>query len=396
MKRTPLLYILLTLALLAAAAAVSVSCTQGDLGLFYSLEIESELEQDRGLADSLKVWNITKTTPNDNYYIAAGKVYTRSAGGDEDWSAVDPPETNMLSSGIVFFNGDLFSIFRTEDGVSRLYRRPDTDGAAWTEVAHTDIKGKAIESVFVAGPTLFACRRDDVGTADAYTLWNSADGSTFTQTTLGLPEDQSPRFIFDAAYDGTDYWVISGGTLFTGSEAALTEATLTGVTPTPDDFGGIFFAADAELGPSVSSDLLFVSDAEGYLYTKEGGTWHTGVTPSTENQTIIYYDMELLTVNPSGTDIPILIIGSNNGYYEVPFTGTVDLSTLTPVRPDIDSYSTSVNYLNTTLSDGTIRKLFLDDRGTPEITDDLMYACTSSTGLWVNNLGDQNRVWSRE
>ncbi|MFP4562141.1 MAG: hypothetical protein ACLFRY_02415 [Spirochaetia bacterium] len=401
MNRNRIIYILLPLVILAGAAAASVSCTQGDLGIFYSLEIESELERDRGLADSLKVWNMTKTD-NDNYYIAAGKVYTRSAGGDEDWSAVDPPETNMLSSNIVFFDGYIFSVFRTEAGVSRLYRRPDTSGTDWTEIADTEINGKDIMTVFSAHDTLFVCRREDGGTADGYTLWHSQAGDplNFDQTALGLPDDESPRFIFDAAFDGTDYWVISGGILFTGTSDVLTEATMTDSavgTISPHNFGGIFFA-DSTVYTELPADLLFLTDSSGNLYTLEEGNtfWHVGVSPSTENQNITFYDMELLTVNPSGTDIPILIIGSNNGYYEVPFDGTEDLTALAPARPDIDSYSTSINYLNTTLSTGTILELFLDNRGTAAAADDLMYACTSSTGLWVNNLGDQDRVWSQE
>ena len=397
--------ILIPFALLAAAAGGMAGCTQEELGIFYSLEIESELEQDRGLEDNLKVWDMTKTD-NDNYYIAAGTVYTRSAGGTEDWSEVEPPAAENLSSDIIFFDGFLFSIYRTEDGASRLYRRTDTAGASWQEVADTEINGNEIMSVFSADTTLFVCRRENPGTADAYTLWNSTVGDplNFSQTTLAgtfITGNQSPRYIFDASYDGADYWVISGGTLFSGTSGALSEVTMSevgGGSLSPGDFGGIFFAEAADLGPSVSNDLLFLSDKEGGLYTKETGSadWYAGVNPSTENQTITFYDMELLTVDSSGTEIPILLIGSNNGYYEVAFDGDQTLASLAPGRPDIDSYSTSINYLNTSLSSGTILELFLDDRGTPDVTDDLMFACTSSTGLWVNNLGDQDRIWSRE
>jgi prepilin-type processing-associated H-X9-DG protein len=400
MKPKRLIHIFLAFSLLAAV--FSIGCTQDELGIFYSLEIESELEQDRGLEDNLKVWDMTKTAAG-NYYIAAGTVYTRSSGGTEDWSTVAPPQEEMLSSNILFFDGHLFSIYRTEDGASRLYRRPDTSGATWTEVADADLNGKEIMSVFSAGTALFVCRRENPGTADAYTLWNSAVGDplNFSQTILtGLSENQSPRYIFDASYDGTDYWVISGGLLLSGTSGNLSEVTMNqvgGGALSPDNFGGIFFVDSVDLG--TANDLIFISDKSGNLYTKEEGNadWYVGVNPSTENQTITFYDMELLTVDESGSTVPVLMIGSNNGYYEVPFDGTQDLASLSPSRPDIDSYSTSINYLNTTLSEGTILELFLDNRGTGgDVTDDLMFACTSSTGLWVNNLGDTDRVWSRE
>lgn len=383
-------------------------CTQEDIGIFYSLEIESELEDDKGLDNELKVWEMVRTDSGDDdkYYIAAGKVFSRPASEEDEssisWSDVDAPSEGMLCSDIAYFNGNVHAVFRNADGtVSNLYTY-NTSASAWDLIdVDTSVSDERIMGIIQLSDRMYVEKFEVDAGSDyykPYSLWFSTDGTTFSRSTLDnidLTDDISSRLIFDGDFDGTNYILVSGNALYrsTTDGSSFEEFTAKNTEGDPITFsniGGIYYSA--------THQLLFLSSQSGFIYANDlaadpdiSANWYKST--DLDNSDLVFYDFAYIPAADDGREI--VIVGSDKGYYEIPSLENLDA--LTPRRPGSDELTTTVNYLNTSLSNGSIRKFFIDDD--PALTSELIFALTTSNGLWQNRLiddADPHRVWTRE
>lgn len=387
------------------------SCTQEDIGIFYSLEIESELEEDKGLEDELKVWEMVRTDitdSEDSYFIAAGKVFSRPAVAAEDstvsWSDVSPPAEGMLCSDIVFFNSSVFALFRTSDGtVSNLYVYRSSADPPWELVdVDTSVDNERIMGIIQVSDTMYVEKFEVDAGSDyykPYSLWYSTDGSSFNKCSINnsnpdLSDDISLRLIFDGDFDGTNYMLVSGNAVYRSTDgSSFDEVTLTdtgGTAITFTDIGGVYY--------SDTHSLLFLSSKSGFIYANDLAsdpdiTANWNKSTDLDDSDLVFYDFSYIPSAEDGTEV--VIVGSDEGYYEIPSLN--DLTSITPRKPGSEELTTTVNYLNTALSNGSIRKFFVDSA--PDLTNEVIFALTTSNGLWQNRLiddADPHRVWTRE
>ena len=75
-------------ALCSCNAFLIISCNQSDIGIFYGIEKEEKII-DRSLSNSLTIGAMDKL--GSTLYIAAGKVYKKASGTNNEWSKVFYP-----------------------------------------------------------------------------------------------------------------------------------------------------------------------------------------------------------------------------------------------------------------------------------------------------------------
>jgi hypothetical protein len=385
------------------AVLFAAGCTQESMGIFYSLEVEKDLEGDKGLDDSLKVWKLTKTA--DSYFIAAGKVYRRGIEAGT-WEEIPPPAEGMLSSDIEFFNGTLYAMYRTGDAAtSKLYTYAEGSGP-WTQTGTVSgADSERITGLMAVGSGLYvSVLKEDLGTAyDPYALYYSADGSTFSLVDLPGDNDYSVRMIFDGDFDGTNYWFVSGDSVFAGTDPAVLTSRIgltntDGTDITPADIGGVYYCPELE--------KIFISSKDGVVLAKNqpaasadlSSGWYSSITKYTGETAEVFYDM--IKVPGSGYDdtgAVTVIVGSDNGYYEIGIADSPDADSLSITVPSGLTETTTINYLNTKLSNNSIRSFAYDPAGAGG-EDDIIFACTTSSGLWRNTYSADagQRIWSRE
>jgi len=377
-------------------------CTQENMGIYYSLEVEKDLEGDKGLDDSLKVWEMIKA--GDTYYIAAGKVYRRGFS-DESWAELGPPESGMLSSDITFFNDTIFCIYRSADGnTSKLYSL-NTNDYSWTALETiTADKDDRITGVIALQTVLYvSVLNEDVDSSyKPYSLHFTEDGTNFTLVDLPGDNDYSVRIISDGDFDGTNYWLVSGDTILSGtSPGSLTETIspndTNGNDLTPANIGGIYYCEDI--------DKIFISSKEGTVIFKNqpstgilADDWYQSESALSGDDYEVFYDFTKVTVpGVDQTESIIVIVGSDSGYYEINVDSAADADTIDLSKPTGFTNTTTINYLNTKLAVNSIRN-FLFDPVNSGYDDDVIFACTTSSGLWRNayNASSGARIWSIE
>lgn len=384
------------------------SCTQENMGIYYSLEVEKDLEGDKGLDDSLKVWELVRA--GSSYYIAAGKVYSRAVDGGT-WAEIAPPAEGMLSTDVEYFNGSVYALFRSGDGETSQIYRYQSGTAAWQQInSISGTEGERVTGLMVIGAGMYVTvLRDDLSAGySPYSLYYTADGSSYTLVDLPGDNDYSVRIIFDGDFDGTNYWVVSGDSLFFGTAPGVFDTEVSigdadgnqdGNPVLPSSIGGIFY--NSEL------DTLFLSSKDGYVLTKSdpgsagadpGSGWYSSVQKFAGSDPEVFYDFTKVPHTDYGSSGEVtVIVGSDNGYYEIGFAETTDTTPIRVSSPDGTTVTTTINYLNTKLADNSIRS-FAYDPGDSVGADDVVFACTTSSGLWRNTYteGASQRVWSRE
>lgn len=380
------------------------ACTQDELGIFYSLEVEKDLEGDKGLEDSLKVWELTKA--GDTYYLAAGKAFQRGRDADQ-WEEIGPPDEGMLTSDIEFFNDTVYAIFRTRDGAtSRLYSYNAGSGSWDEEDSISGDSNERIAGLLVVESGLYASvLKEDLDTpSNPYTLYYSDDGSDYTRVDLPGDDDYSVRTVFDGTFDGTNYWFISGSDIFSGTDPAILTTSVDlydsdGNNITPTDFGGIYFCEELDkIFLSTQDGVIFVKNQPGLAGNIVTSNWYNSSRIEKGDSGEVFYDfIKIPASRYDDTGAVVVIVGSDTGYYEIEIDDADDSDSLTIKRPRGSTETTSINYLNTSLSESSIRSFAYDERSNGG-GDDVIFACTTSSGLWRNTYNEDSdqRTWSRE
>jgi hypothetical protein len=364
---------------LVSITLIIFSCNYSPIGIFQSLEIESELD-DGGLNNDLSVGTMTKK--GNTYFIAAGLVYKRNAKEGASWSKISSPKDDYICQDLALFGDTLYAIFFNTDGKEApLYtlKGGDTfkpvDGFEKKQCTNIITLDEA-EQLFVTEKT---------GDKKFKIHYRKDTETEFKQSAIDI-EDLSDDIldfqITDAAYqvDAGKTWLIAGNRLLTTTDSGK---TLSAADKSPDTkalFGGIHY--------SQSLEALFVTTEDGVLYGyREGAGWGGG-SKELEGSPRFYDVIDF----PLRKDEVVLVVGSEQGYYEKLYSElpvkAEDIKGIKLENPGLQGVTSTFNYLNTKLADCVIQSFFYDD--------EKLFACTLNQGLWRNEGKPDKRSWNRE
>lgn len=305
------------LALLAAAASLTLAGCDNTYGVFH--EIQTETKQ---VGTDIYLNATVKGLGEDasSYYAVMSKIYTRAKTGDT-WTVLPVnSDSSYYCAGFVSDGASAIYAAVTDSAstttLKGVYTSTDS-GTSWTSLSTTGLGSKIVDSLFLANATLFVGAHAETETASTYALYYW-DGSAFTATSLtGLN-----RPITSVAYGQSSYWVIGSdaddddddtvGRLYTGT--TVSGLALDTATSTP---------SGNEVIDNITVDnssRILVTTADGDLYTWDGSSWSTLVVASDIKLGVV---SDLPTV-PGGTDYCLLLAkhDSTYGYYEYDYDDT--------------------------------------------------------------------------
>lgn len=391
------------LAALVIAGLTGISCTQGTLGIFASLQRETKI-LDRGLDNGLTPVQmvVTGTAPTDNYFLAAGTLYERprDPGNSVSWTAIAPPAGMHYVNGVAYLSGSpgtLVASFYTSDInniTGAVYHRPADLSSGWVK-SNLVTNGSTVQSIgelflitsdIVDGSdAVYACTRN--ASANTYELWRSTDGANFGGSPAG-PSSQSP-FTDGLAYDpggGDEIDVfLSKSDIVTYD--GTTTTTLSNASPTLTDLGGAWYNSSAGLFGGIG---LFVTSGNSILKgTFTTGTWSwTTVVSSYPSPTSGDLVFSQITATESTAYNAIIIGTEANGYYLLDANGGTGISTVDPTS----------NYQASDLRTSAVTMLFVDpDAGAfssgVAADTDLVFAGGYAKGLWETYYDGDSPTW---
>ncbi|MBN2050512.1 MAG: hypothetical protein JW760_08725 [Spirochaetales bacterium] len=341
-----------------------LSCSP-DIGLFYSVTMEEESSAG-ALPPTISPGDLVENASGEMLLVSGGLyLYTADAWKSDVVSpaAVDPQlPADSLARSAAYAYGTFFVCFvDNESGYpAGLYSSADpfAETSAWTKT--TGVTNP--ERLLAENGVLFVVSRDI--TNATWSIY-SYDGSVFTEE---LPDLDVNAGVWDMAWDGTDYWILWGESLYRGTLGGVkTVVDCSSIDGANIDYTGLFFH-----DPTGTIYLAANSLSKGSVWSWNGTGW-TSVGSELEKLN----DFAFFTVN--GT--PVILVGSVEGYYEFDGVSTFTLPEITCV------YAT---YKTLELSDSVIREFM--------VSGDTFYALTSNAGLWKNSVpvGGSTRSWIQQ
>jgi hypothetical protein len=348
--------------LILASVALLWSCTQ-DGGLIYKT-IESEKKvTDSTLPKTLTVHEVLKSAETAPYFVASGAIYngtvpilkpdgTTTIG----WPTVDvaavaigAPVAGALCNALAFDpgpGGELWAGFFMPSANLGLYRstsRSFATGAA-VKIADPIVADKQISMLQFANGKLFVAAATAVGIAYVYEL-DYYNGTTWSQLKSGLAKP-----INGVAWDGTDYLMVSGSTMYTGTSAdppVFDAGTSTLGTPvsSTDELRSVFAQPPGR---------VIIATKLG-LYVRDAGTWSQVAPAQVSGVTVPF----LTAAGPSDAGNIYLAGTDGYGYYYL------DWAAKTLTRFDTSTIA---------LYNAAVRRILVD--GTT------VFMGTSGAGLW--------------
>lgn len=446
--------------LVILALAILSACSQNEIGIFQSIELEREIEDDRNLGNELNVGAFAKV--GSYYAAAAGTLYLREAldedylGNDDDpdtgrsqWvtleSVSDNTYQNYTTASLVASNVSgserIYAVFVRQDASDSQLVELTLSGSGdslsvaasrrlGTGDAGTDTGGGAPNVSTLT--RVFAVDEDLDGTDDFvvvgatldglldYTLFASSDGSTFTEWEAATTRAPTPYV--DAVATG----LANDGTLFVAASGLLRDTDSLGVA------GGLS-APDAGKSGSATymsgiydsvGGLTWLSDNQGYLYSSgDLASWERSdqIQQTAQNtDTLPFTDLAAVPVGFAGSTTVLLVGTAGFGYRVIGTAGSVSAATA-GTEVDTDEYVLSSpaaddsNYEASELSDAVVNAFFVDPdpqtnvpvptaEGDPDdpsnpyelIDGHIYFAATSSQGLWRALSYDGSVQWIRE
>lgn len=354
-------YLFTCTSVVLAAIVMLAACTDKDLyPIFYTLENERALADDRGMPDEANVYDFAKS--GTRYFAAANTLYTREETGD--WSSVAPPVSGALCNTIEVFGGNLYAGFFTEGGTGLGVYYTDPDTISWSKVPDANVQDVEIGFVKQAGPLgselFFVCRE---GGSSDYSLWYSDDplSTPFAESTSTdfPPTPTGYVSITDIVYDGAVYWVIAGPYLYSGAEDNLLEVAGGPTNPRSSSFGGL-----------LDSPVVYVSTKDGELWSYNGA-WTGPSTVSEDGDDVQFTGF----IDVTGISGDILVGSQGTGYFRL-------------IGGDVNNTERFKEYNVSALYSGTINGFFLD--GTT------LFARTIGNGLWRAGYTGTEWEWKQE
>ncbi len=356
------------------------SCTEGPLGIFYSLEFEKKIT-DSKLSNYITVSNSFKTS--DYYYIVSNTIRKKSVG-DVEWVDVAPPESMSVCQAAVLFKGELYAAFSDLAGAQFGLYKSIPVAEAWQAITPqvTDdspsISGNQVISLHVVSDgtnehLYLTMRLYSLDLGNYYYLaYHSTDGISFTKvTTTGVSLYAPVNGGAYTNYNGIPtYWLISGYFLLKSTDGVTFSRDTDSQTTSVKGYGGIYRSA--------LQNRLYLSSLDGFIAAYDGTSWTKSETVSDIGFTV-FMDYETDTAS-------ITLVGAKTkGYYEI--TG-IALSSPTALTTDINNYRSSNLYYS------EVSSFLVDTVGSSKT----IFAGTIGRGLWKNVYDESAsaRIWSIE
>jgi len=345
--------------LIAVSLSILLSCSNDNIGVFYSLEKEVKAK-DNSLPNSVRTsGGMFKYAALNRFYIGTGSVFYRDSTSDTStWIKIKNPISEGIVTGLALVGTDIF-VSVTNGASHGLYRLdPATNYSSYiTSVNY--FSAKQVTRLFSLNGLLFA----QTGTAldDNYELF------VFNGTQM-IPTGIDTYVIVGGAWDGTNYWFISSANhIFRHNSSTGWNTTTDLVTPAELSVHSKF--SDIFVDPDISS-TIYICSRTGYIYrsTDSGATWTVS-----DSHDYAFYSI--------GKVNGMIVLGAGS-------TGIVELGS----GNDIDNISNpGGNYDEIPdLYDSTVLRIFVFDK--------LVFAATAANGVWRGDYTSSmtSPVWSQE
>ncbi len=331
------------------------ACTDKDLDpIFYTLEEERSLIDDRGLEDNITVHEVVKA--GSRYFAAANTLYSRTVSGD--WRPVSTPVSGALCNTLGVYGVNLYAGFYNIDGDGLGLYRTDPGTISWQQLADPYVKNVQIGMIKAIGTNLYVSTAVSGGSPYNYCLYASADGTSFNPITFETASSIDVPITDIEEYPGTpEYWVIAADRLYADTDGTLSDLALQGGDPATSGFkafGGLLYSA--------VPGYLYLSSMDGKLWRYDG-SWGTPTEKEVDGDPVPFTRF----VELAFTGYTDLLVGSvEKGYYEL-----LDGSIASPIRQP--AYNIDALYKEAAILG------FLAD---PTLNPTTLFACTAGAGLW--------------
>ncbi len=332
---------------LLISALLFAGCNADGVGIFYTVSKEVKLSG----SDLSGLFIRSFASDGTSVYAGAGPSVWKASGSS--WNNITPDgkgaEPTVAENG-----GNFYAPLYDESDTTREKSLWEYDGSSWTATGAAE-----------TGITMMILDTDVLdfvvtsGNNSTFSVYNTTDFVTLTNV-AGISADYH---IFDAAWNGTNY-VIIGGDSTTGFAYYGDGTAMNAAAGLPSSgLGGI-----AEDGTN-----FYITAKNGSLYesTDDGQNWaivdtapdnYSGDTPE-------LFDLEVVTF---GT--PHLVIGADEGYYEMDLSGSTIERPSATIASGIDIESSY-----DTLAKGYVRNFY-----SVGLNNFLM---GTETGVWENISG---------
>jgi hypothetical protein len=361
-------------------ALVMVSCTDTSLTpVFYALENEKALVDDRGFPDDAGALRIVQNGPGGNYFAAAGILYSRDTTISGKWASIAPPVSGALCTNVEIFNPgagtQLLAAFMLPSGPTGLglWKRnlPYNSADSWSQVSDGTLltASSKINILKTVGADLFVSTED----ASYYNLYYTGDLSAFSSTNLtgtAVPRDSGP--ITDIESDGSGiFWVTVLKTLYTGGLGSLTPYTGVLVPTAATAFGSLHY--------STALTALYLAGDNGRVFRRIGsGDWEQSAVINDSSGNAVSFTVF--------QDIPLpsnfIYVGTElSGYYSISGGDIIG-----------GTFTRSPSYTIGNLYDGAIISMLYDDSTSPKS----LLLGTFNAGLWRGDWNGTTWDWKQE
>ena len=366
------------------ALFILFSCNEGGSGIFFTIKNERPLEN-KELNDNLSIDQFVFSS--ENYYFSASNVYYLPINqvDQSTWKELinfqEPTANgvNRISSSVAYFQDNLYAVFIDEELskplVTRLMR---LEGDIWKDVTTASkLNDKFIDSLFMLNNNLFASIKETDG---SYSLYSADSSAVFNSTPLISNKNR----IKDAVYGHGNYWFLSsGGLSYTnGPTTPASFMAVSSIDPKVAEAIACELSADDNILLSVK---LKDSTYNVYFYDSTPA-WHAITTAGVS---VPLKDLKEIYIE--GSPDSLLVIGSDNGYYEL----NHHAETPTFISPgSSNSLTAKANYISINLKNYVINGFYYK-ADEPRV----LYGLTNFNGLWKNNLDPASatyKIWTIE
>lgn len=392
-----------------ALAFLFTSCDEQEIGIFYSIE------QERKLGDNILDNNLTagkllvKDIDNDgkmDYLLAAGKVYNVVAADNSqhtvqtegEWQNDYAIPSDKLCLRIFDINDTIYGLLfakNQDEGTlmdTHLYSL-NVSAKEWNLLTDGGLDQKIIEDAEAAGEVLYysTYTQEEVegDIRRTYSL-GYYDPSKGTDRVGSIPNlgTLHPSGYLDASAQGGTIYLTYGEKIFSGS----TPSTIKEVAPEASSLANIMDGSDSSSQSTAFQGIHYSSlYSTFYLSTADGSLWYLGKDDNGGDKWLIDTKIsdspfDFADYSLEGKDL--LLVGSENGYYEK--SGTLTDSDFTSPSVSVEKDT----YITLDLQKAVINDLFVYKEDSSN--EGVLFALTSGYGLWANRNVDGTRIWNQE
>lgn len=325
------------LLILSAMLLLLISCNSEGMGIFY--QISEEVKQIDSNISELAVYQVVEV---------GTAVYART--GRSAWVQTASNWTNIGDGNYIYNIGEyddagtptLYGVINNDDNNLSEGKVMSYDGSNWNLVYAYNTK----LSLFEADDNYILISGTDISTSIS-----GVDSTDFIPSTI------ADEVIRDGAASGADHFLISSDAIY-GSLFGVALSAQTEPTGVDGDYCGL----------ATDGADIYLTTSGGQVFKWDGAAWSLSGTISDDEP--VRGSLEVVTL---GGTTDYLIIGTDNGYYEMNITASGSI-----VEP---TATTSVENFSATYPDLTTELIFEVYQSAAGVTGEYFYLATSG-GLW--------------